>query len=152
MALVALVALAAGLLLAMSQSGMLRRFTAGKPLPGDAVIEQALRLAPAAPDTGAGADGLPAGHPPADSTAFKHRWLDEVRTFDLTALPARQRTLFLRFANARECTCGCGYSLAGCRASDMTCEVSGAALAALLDSIRTGAITRARGIRERPAD
>lgn len=151
MAIAAVLALVAGLLLAMSQAGLLRRFTAGRPLPGDAVIDQALRQAPAAPDSGDGEPvGVPEGHPPIDSTAYKHRWLDEVRTFDLTALPARERDLFVRFANARECTCGCGYSLAGCRASDMTCEVSGAELAALLDSIRTGAITHARGIRARP--
>ena len=87
---------------------------------------------------------------PIDSTAFKQRWLDEVRGIDLTGLDAAQRERFLRFANAGRCTCGCGYTLAACRASDMTCEVSGARLEALRDSIRAGQLTRMRGIRARP--
>jgi hypothetical protein len=89
-------------------------------------------------------------HPPLDSTAFKERWLDEVRGVDLAGLDSTQRDRFVRFANAGRCTCGCGYTLAACRASDMTCEVSGARLAALLDSIRAGHLTRTRGIRSRP--
>ena len=87
---------------------------------------------------------------PVDSTAIKQRWVDEVRGVDVSGLAAPRRELFLRFANAERCTCGCGYTLAGCRASDMTCEVSGQRLDALLDSVQAGRITRARGIRARP--
>ncbi|MBI1796254.1 MAG: hypothetical protein HY076_00845 [Candidatus Eisenbacteria bacterium] len=153
--------------------------TSGRPQPGDQVIAQALRQVgtrdtgaaiqvghaaglggpasatsrPAAPHplpaATPGSAALPPGHPPIDSTMFKQRWIDDVRGVDVTALDSRQRELFLRFANARECTCGCGYTLAGCKASDMTCEVSGAALAALRDSVRAGRITSARGIRAR---
>jgi len=85
-----------------------------------------------------------------DSIAYKNRWLDEVRGTDLTGVPERQKELFLRYANAQHCTCGCGYTLAGCKASDMSCEISGPRLEALLDSVRTGRITSARGIRARP--
>ncbi|HTK32160.1 MAG TPA: hypothetical protein VL332_09370 [Candidatus Saccharimonadaceae bacterium] len=85
-----------------------------------------------------------------DSTAYKNRWLDEVRGMDLGGLPGRQKELFLRYANAQHCTCGCGYTLAGCKASDMSCEISGGRLEALLDSVRTGRITSARGVRARP--
>ena len=85
-----------------------------------------------------------------DSVAYKSRWLDDVRGVDFSALDAKKREVFLRFANAERCTCGCGYTLAGCRASDMTCDVSGASLQALLDSVRAGRITSARGVRSRP--
>ncbi|HTM57904.1 MAG TPA: hypothetical protein VL123_05755 [Candidatus Udaeobacter sp.] len=85
-----------------------------------------------------------------DSVAYKSRWLDQVRGFDLSSLDAKKREVFLRFANAERCTCGCGYTLAGCKASDMTCEVSGASLQALLDSVRAGRVTSARGVRSRP--
>jgi hypothetical protein len=85
-----------------------------------------------------------------DSAAFKSRWLPEVRGVDLHGLDEKQAGLFLRFANAERCSCGCGYTLAGCKASDMSCEVSGAMIDALLDSIRTGKITKARGIRTPP--
>jgi hypothetical protein len=86
-----------------------------------------------------------------DSVAYKSRWLDEVPGISLTSLAPKQRELFLRFANAERCTCGCGYTLATCRASDMTCEVSGPHLEALLDSVRAGRITSARGVRMRPS-
>jgi hypothetical protein len=85
-----------------------------------------------------------------DSTAYKNRWLDEVRGTDLSGVPERQKELFLRYANAQHCTCGCGYTLAGCKASDMSCEISGGRLEALLDSVRTGRITSARRVRARP--
>lgn len=169
MAIAATLVLAIGLAAWMRQTGLLRR--SAKPLAGDAVIQQALRqTAPGATPATAPAPArdsiapgprvdpslsLPPGHPtvgthPVDSTAIKHRWLDEVRGVEIASLDPDQRALFVRFANARECTCGCGYTLAGCKASDMTCEVSGAALEALRDSIRTGKIVVARGIRERP--
>lgn len=85
-----------------------------------------------------------------DSVAFKSRWLDDVRGLDLASLSPDRRDLFLRHANAQRCTCGCGYTLAGCRASDMSCEVSGPRLEALLDSVRTGRLTRADGLRTKP--
>lgn len=105
--------------------------------PGDQVIEKAL-------------EQVQGSQTPIDSTAYKQRWLDEVRGVDVLGLAPAKLELFLRFANARRCTCGCGYTLATCKASDMTCEVSGAYLEALLDSIRTGRITGARGVRTRP--
>ena len=113
--------------------------TAADSAGSDADIERALAMARASA-------------PPVDSAAIKSAWHDEVRGADLAALSARQRDLLLRFANAERCTCGCGYTLAGCLASDMTCEVSGASVAALLDSIRAGRITSARGVRQRPID
>src|SRR5881397_2528309 len=54
----------------------------------DAVIEQALRQIPA----------------PVDSAALKSRWVDEVKGVDVSALDAKQREIFLRFANAERCT------------------------------------------------
>jgi len=137
-ALVAFAALAAGIGIAWQQSRPVRPLE--PPVPGgetgDRVIEQALEEAA----------------PPIDSTAFKQRWLDEVRGADVSGLDARRLELFIRHANAGQCTCGCGYTLAGCRASDMTCDVSGGRIQALLDSIRAGHISSARGIRARPRD
>lgn len=86
-----------------------------------------------------------------DSVAYKSRWLDQVPGIELASLQPKQRELFLRFANAERCTCGCGYTLATCRAADMTCDVSGPHLEALLDSVRAGRITSARGVRTRPS-
>jgi hypothetical protein len=147
-ALAALVILAAGIGVAVWQSRPARapalppvaRDPAPGVEPGEQVIEQALRQAPSVqgPQT------------PIDSTAIKERWLDEVRGVDVAGLDPERLELFVRFANAQRCTCGCGYTLAGCRASDMTCGVSGPRLEALLDSIRAGRITSARGIRARP--
>ncbi|HEY3215273.1 MAG TPA: hypothetical protein VGK93_02145 [Candidatus Eisenbacteria bacterium] len=56
----------------------------------------------------------------------------------------------MQFANAERCTCGCGYTLAGCRAYDPTCEVSLPRIEGLLDSVRDGHIREARGVRSRP--
>jgi hypothetical protein len=139
--LAAIAALALGIGVAYWQS---RAPGPGVPVaPGDApeeAIRQALRQAGPGP-----------GAPEAvDSTALKQHWIEEVRGVDLSGLDTTRRELFLRFANAGRCTCGCGYTLAGCRASDMTCEESGRRLEALLDSIRAGFITSARGIRTRP--
>jgi len=86
-----------------------------------------------------------------DSTVIKSRWHNEVAGFDVAGLGARRQELFLRFANAERCTCGCGYTLAGCRASDMDCEVSGPRLTALFDSVRAGRIRSASGVPARPA-
>ncbi len=129
---VALAALAAGLALAWWMSR-----PAPAPHPGPAAL---------APDPAAEAPAAP------DSTEIKRRWVDEVRGVDVSDLDPARRELFLRHANSAGCSCGCGYTLAGCRASDMTCDVSGGRLAALLDSIRAGHVRDARGIRERPRD
>jgi hypothetical protein len=109
--------------------------------PGSDVVSKAMRGTEAGPAPGGA---------PIDSAAYKSRWLDEVRGADLTGLDEPRKELFLRFANAERCTCGCGYTLAGCKASDMTCEVSGGLIEALLDSIRTGKIRSAAGVRARP--
>lgn len=85
-----------------------------------------------------------------DSTAIKSLWVDEVKGVDLDSLDATQRTIFLRFANARRCTCGCGYTLAGCRSYDPSCEISLPIVRALFDSVRTGRLRSASGIRPAP--
>ncbi|HTO90848.1 MAG TPA: hypothetical protein VMJ70_06910 [Candidatus Sulfotelmatobacter sp.] len=96
--------------------------------------------------------GLPRdGGASVDSSAIKARWHDEVNGMDLSPLTPAQREIFLRFANSERCTCGCGYTLAGCKASDMSCEISGPRLDALMDSVRTGKIRSARGVRARPS-
>ena len=86
-----------------------------------------------------------------DSAAIKSRWQDDARGIDYADLDPGRREIFLRFANAERCTCGCGYTIAGCLASDMTCEVSGAMARALLDSVRAGRIRSAKNLRARPA-
>ena len=116
---------------------------------------------PAAPVPGGATPGDPGadvvaramqGIPTAvDSAEIKSRWQDEVRGVEIADLDPAQRELFVRYANAGRCTCGCGYTLAGCKASDMSCEESGARLEAMLDSIRTGKLRSTKGIRERPA-
>jgi hypothetical protein len=145
-AIVALVVLIAGIAIAWRQSRVPRvpELSQGPPgaaptapEPAGPVVEQALQQA---------APALAI----IDSTAYKQRWIEEVRGADLSGLDHARRELFLRFANAQECTCGCGYTLAGCRASDMTCDVSGPRIEALLDSVRSGRIASARGIRARP--
>jgi hypothetical protein len=85
-----------------------------------------------------------------DSAAIKARWVDEVPGFDLSELDASRREIFVRFANAERCTCGCGYTLAACRAFDSSCEVSAPRVQTLLDSVRAGRITSAAGVRRRP--
>ncbi len=91
-------------------------------------------------------------HPAVDSTAIKTRWVEDVPGFDLAALDSKRREIFVRFANAERCTCGCGYTLAACRAFDSTCDVSGPRVQSLYDSVRAGRITSAAGIRERPLE
>ena len=104
---------------------------AGEPR-GDRAIEEA--LSQASPD----------------SAEIKRRWVEVVNGLGVDSQPAAKREIFLRYANAESCTCGCGYTLAGCRASDMSCDISGGRLAALMDSVRAGTISTARGLRERP--
>lgn len=106
--------------------------------------------APAAPDTSEAAIGQALTLAPVDSVAYKSRWLDEVRGLEYEDLDATKRELFLRHANAQRCECGCGYTLAACLASDMTCEESRPRAQALLDSVRAGRIATAAGLRARP--
>ena len=115
--LVALAALVAGLAAAISQ----RR--ASNPQPGSAspAIEPA-----APPDTGEAIVRRALGQIPVDSTEIKNRWLDEVPGVDVSMLTPAQRGLFVRVANSYRCTCGCGFTLATCRAYDAQCPVSGA--------------------------
>ena len=106
-----------------------------EPDSGQGVIEQALKQIPVT----------------VDSTELKSRWTDEVRGVDLSDLAPERREVFLRFANAERCTCGCGFTLAACRAYDLTCPVSLPRVESLLDSVRSGRIASVRGLRERPA-
>ena len=138
----AVAALVAGLFLA------LRPLAPRRPLPppsaaelanpGGDVVARAMKSAPAVPP------------PPVDSTEIKQHRQDEIADLDLSGLGARQREIFLRHANSERCTCGCGFTLAACRAYDSECETSGPRVAALLDSVRTGKITSAAGLRRRP--
>jgi hypothetical protein len=86
-----------------------------------------------------------------DSAELKSRWQDEVRGVDVAALDPARREIFLRAANAQRCTCGCGFTLAACRAYDLTCPVSLPRVESLFDSVRAGRIKSAEGLRERPA-
>jgi len=131
-ALVAALALAAGVGTAWHEwrAGQPRAPRAAAPTlpdPGDAVIDQALAQA---------RDGVRADSAAVDSAAIKSKWVSEIKGFDYADLPRARRERFIRFANAERCTCGCGYTLAGCRAYDPTCPVSGPRVQALLDSIR----------------
>jgi hypothetical protein len=85
-----------------------------------------------------------------DSTEIKTGWRDEVRGIDLAVFTPTQRELFVRYANAEPCTCGCGFTLAACRENDLTCPVSLPRVEGLRDSVLAGHITSARGLRERP--
>jgi hypothetical protein len=89
--------------------------------------------------------------PGADSSLVKTRWMDEIKGVDASALNPDQLELFVRYANARPCTCGCGYTLAACRTFDPTCPVSGPMVEAMRDSILAGYVRSADGLRERPA-
>ena len=137
-ALAALVLLGAGLVLAVVQWGgrppapQPQATAADTSMADDADITAALAAAPV------------------DSAALRGAWHDEVRGLDYTDLDSTRHELFLRFANAERCGCGCGFTLAGCLASDMTCEESRPRAQALLDSVRAGKIRSARGLRERP--
>jgi len=137
--LVALIALAAGLAAWLNATRPHLPASAPAVSPGPV----------AEPDSGVIARALQNAEP--DSFVYKHRWIDELNGFDLTTLDPAKRALFLRYANSEMCTCGCGYTLAGCRQSDMDCDISGPHLTALLDSVRTGKIRQADGLRSAPA-
>ncbi len=99
---------------------------------GEDVVGRALRLA-------------------AIDTTKKREWVDLIPDLDLAAMTPAQRGTLMRIANGRACTCGCGFTLAGCRRFDTECEFSGPRASALYDSVHTGKLTRADGYRERPA-
>jgi hypothetical protein len=99
----------------------------------DTAVEQALRQLP----------GF-------DEKVDKNRWVSKIPQLDVSDLTPARYDVFIRFANARRCTCGCGYTLAGCRIYDSSCEVSGPLVTALLDSVRRGLLVSAAGVREAP--
>jgi hypothetical protein len=78
--------------------------------------------------------------------------MDEVRDVDASALSERQREVFVRYANARFCECGCGFTLAACRVYDPTCPVSLPLLERLRDSVAAGGVTRVEDLRAPPAE
>ena len=146
--------IAAGLVLA-------RRPRPGEVVPSDAAITQALQQA--REDTAAAPGAVPAPRAPtrgdvaapragaSDSAAEKSRWVHFVKGFDVSDLSRERRELFVRFANAERCTCGCGYTLAGCRAYDPTCPISEPRVQKLLDSVRAGLYASPPNVRRRPA-
>ena len=67
------------------------------------------------------------GQIPVDSTELKQRWMDDIKQIEVAALTPRQLEHFVRFANARQCTCGCGYTLAACRTFDQPADPRGVA-------------------------
>lgn len=105
---------------------------------------------PVADDTSEAVVGQALEQIPLDSTAIKSEWRDEIRGIDVARLSESEREIFVRFANAERCTCGCGYTLAACRVYDTTCPVSGPILEKLRDSVAAGWIRSAAGIRQRP--
>ena len=111
--------------------------------PSDEAIARALRQA-------RGDSALPAA--PADPGAAedKSRLMPEVKGFDVSDLAPERRQMFVRFANAQRCTCGCGYTLAGCRTYDPSCPVSGPRVEKLLDSVRAGRYSGRAGARSVP--
>ncbi|NOT35672.1 MAG: hypothetical protein HOP12_16145 [Candidatus Eisenbacteria bacterium] len=124
------------------------------------VVTERIVQPPAAAPLGA-AESTIAGRPdvveralesvaPLDSAALRARWVDEVKGLEVAMLTAPQHELLIRFANARACTCGCGFTLAGCRTYDPSCEISSPLVEALRDSIARGFLTHARGLRPRP--
>jgi len=98
---------------------------------GEDVVARALRLA-------------------AIDTTKKKQWVDDIPDLELESLSGPARETFLRIANGRACTCGCGFTLAGCRRFDSECEFSGPRAKALFDSVRSGRIASAQGFPQRP--
>ena len=109
---------------------------------------ESMTLAPDSEEPDSGPRSGP-GLPGADSTK-KNAWVEEIPGADLAALDPVRAEIFLRFAHARRCTCGCGFTLAACRQYDPSCEVSSPLAAALLDSVTRGEVADTRGLRPRP--
>jgi len=130
---VTLMAILAGLVLRGSFSQPVResqKAAAPEEVAGD-VVQKALALADP------------------DSTLQKTRWVEEIPDLALASLEPEAREVFLRIANGRSCTCGCGYTLAACRRFDTECPVSGPRAQALFDSVKAGQIKNADGFRTR---
>lgn len=110
-------------------------------------------------ENGPGPTGVPDVRIPDDEThrkalatdKEKSKWVAAIPQLDVSALSQSQLEVFLSAANTQRCTCGCGYTLAGCRVYDSSCEKSGPRVAALLDSVRAGQIRSAAGLRTAPA-
>lgn len=136
-AIIALLALVVGVSLAFRQSRPARPAAPppAVPLeePGEGVVEEALMQIPGV-----------------DSVLIKSRWVDQIGNVDVSAMNPAQLELLVRHANARRCTCGCGYTLAACRMYDPTCPESGPVVEALRDSILAGDVRSADGLRPRP--
>ena len=147
-ALAALLVLAAGLALAWRQWQASHVPAESRPpgAPADALPDTATA------DTSDAIVGQALAQIPAevDSAAIKMRWTEDVKGAEYADLTPERRELFVRFANAERCTCGCGYTLAACRTYDSTCPTSGPMVQSLLDSVRAGMVRNARGIRARP--
>jgi len=139
-AIVALVALAAGLGVAITQWQSPGKSSAPAP---------AIRF-PLPADTSDAVIGQALAQVPVDSTELKNRWLEEIPGLDVSMLSSAQHERLVRVLNSYRCTCGCGFTLATCRAYDLTCPVSGPRVEALRDSVRAGLIP-AKGLRERPS-
>ena len=129
----ALIALAAGVALTQwpHAPAVRKSATFVQPEGGEGAVQRAVRLAAI------------------DSTK-KNAWVDEVPGADLKPFSANQRQVFLAFANAERCTCGCGFTLGACRQYDSSCEVSLPRVQRLYDSVAAGLLTQARGVRQRP--
>jgi hypothetical protein len=138
-AIVALVVLAAGLGVAATQWRSPGKNPGPAPKIGIAV--------PA--DTSDAVIGEALAQVPVDSTELKNRWLDEIPGLDVSMLTHAQHERLVRVLNSYRCTCGCGFTLATCRAYDLTCPVSGPRVEALRDSVRAGLVP-VKGLRERP--
>jgi hypothetical protein len=95
-------------------------------------------------------DSIHARFAQGEGEAEKTRWRDDVPGADLEGWSPERREIFLRLANTRRCTCGCGYTLAACRTYDTSCEKSLPKVTALRDSVARGLIADAAGSRLRP--
>jgi hypothetical protein len=145
-ALVVLATLLAGVLVAVVQFR-----PATQPPPAAPEAEDAANLPDSLLNPGDEIIGRALGPVAVDSTELKNRWMDEIAGVDVSMLTAEQRVLFVRFANAQRCTCGCGFTLAACRTYDTTCPVSGPRAEELRDSVRAGLARDTTGLRQDPA-
>ncbi len=131
--------LAVAVALALGLGGLALYLTRSAPRP------------PAPPATGAETPAQRRARLAAIGEDQKNAWVDEIPGIDASGLDPARREVFLRFANAQRCTCGCGFTLAACRRYDSECDVSGPRVQRLLDSVAAGLVRDAEGVRERPA-
>jgi len=97
-------------------------------------------------------DPIPRALKQAGGEDEKSRWIDDLPEVDLASLDGARREIFLRQVNTRRCTCGCGFTLAACRIYDATCDKSLPRVRAVFDSVASGRLADATGMRERPAN